>query len=350
MNNNDNEKDLPQVSIPAVRTRQEIRKQIAEALAGIGATDEFLEQPMLVELPFGEGEIIKNYKEMCSLLEEKIRDGNAKKSQLNRWKKYFSWEKKGHKFIITKILNRSYPARDDNSFGFSCIAVEERGYCNMFDKHKVDITFSKLFDKTHNFYFPEESKSLGTQRFVYLALGYYAPFSKMLFENMRADLAKNNLLHRVDIQEIITYWEDFLDNILQDLPTRFKKFAKRRRGKKIGSIPTRKKRHVYRFKNKLNEVIYVGKTSTSLHQRMYQHFYNGHLNKEAYQEVDAIEYLTFSTRLLMDQAELYFIVKYQPTYNTMQKHDEFIKLDLYESIKWLPIGKEVVTDLKKLLA
>lgn len=113
--NNNQEKESPQVSIPAVRTRQEIRKQIAEALAGIGATDEFLEQPMLVELPFGEGEIIKNYKEMCSLLEEKIRDGNAKKSQLNRWKKYFSWEKKGHKFIITDTKDNLFLTGDDNS-------------------------------------------------------------------------------------------------------------------------------------------------------------------------------------------------------------------------------------------
>lgn len=51
-----------------------------------------------------EGLVIKNYKELCALLDEPIKaGGKVKQLQLEGWKKYFSYEKKGHSFIITKI-------------------------------------------------------------------------------------------------------------------------------------------------------------------------------------------------------------------------------------------------------
>lgn len=43
---------------------------------------------------------VKNYKAMCKLLDEPIivTRGNSKKSQLNEWSRFFSWEKEGQKF------------------------------------------------------------------------------------------------------------------------------------------------------------------------------------------------------------------------------------------------------------
>lgn len=70
-----------------------------------------------MDLPFGEGEVIKNYKEMCARLGEKERSGNARKSQLKRWGEYFNWEKKGHKFVITEVTNEKYPTHDTNLLG-----------------------------------------------------------------------------------------------------------------------------------------------------------------------------------------------------------------------------------------
>lgn len=49
------------------------------------------------------GHTYKNYKEICQVLGEKIKDGNSKKSQLIEWKDYFDYEKEGRKFTITKI-------------------------------------------------------------------------------------------------------------------------------------------------------------------------------------------------------------------------------------------------------
>lgn len=36
-----------------------------------------------------EGQIIKNYKQMCELLEQTVKGGDSKKSQLKEWSTYF---------------------------------------------------------------------------------------------------------------------------------------------------------------------------------------------------------------------------------------------------------------------
>ena len=51
------------------------------------------------------GMTVKNYKVLCRLLGQKIKDGNSKKYQLENFKRYFEWEKIGQKFIIVDIHN-----------------------------------------------------------------------------------------------------------------------------------------------------------------------------------------------------------------------------------------------------
>lgn len=51
-----------------------------------------------------EGQIIRNYKALCSELEVPIEAGNSKKAQLKEWERYFSYVKQGNKFIITDIF------------------------------------------------------------------------------------------------------------------------------------------------------------------------------------------------------------------------------------------------------
>jgi hypothetical protein len=50
-----------------------------------------------------EGHTYKNYKELCEVLDEKLKDGNSKKAQLMEWTDYFDYERDGRKFTITKI-------------------------------------------------------------------------------------------------------------------------------------------------------------------------------------------------------------------------------------------------------
>lgn len=68
---------------------------------------------------------------------------------------------------------------------------------------------------------------------------------------------------------------------------------------------------VYRFLNKDDEVIYIGKAK-NLKNRLHNH---KHLPKECYEERVTIEYIEFKTEDDMDFAERYFIPKYKPKYN-----------------------------------
>ena len=68
---------------------------------------------------------------------------------------------------------------------------------------------------------------------------------------------------------------------------------------------------VYRFLNKNNEVIYIGK-ATDLNQRMKNH---NHLPEECYKERIRVEYIKFKTEDDMNLAERYFILKCNPKYN-----------------------------------
>lgn len=60
---------------------------------------------------------IKNYKEFCSLLNEKQKTGESKQIQLNNWQRYFSYSKRGHKFIIEEIFDMPKEKIDGRSQG-----------------------------------------------------------------------------------------------------------------------------------------------------------------------------------------------------------------------------------------
>ena len=49
------------------------------------------------------GQSIKNYKELCLLLDEKPKAGKSKQLQLKNWERYFKYSKDGKKFIIIEI-------------------------------------------------------------------------------------------------------------------------------------------------------------------------------------------------------------------------------------------------------
>lgn len=71
-----------------------------------------------------EGLIVKNYREMCSLLDETVGTGNQKKAQFTEWQRYFDYEKEGQKFIITEIYNEPLPIMAGRSKGNNAIYVK----------------------------------------------------------------------------------------------------------------------------------------------------------------------------------------------------------------------------------
>lgn len=50
-----------------------------------------------------EGQVFKNYKEMCSFLEQPVGKAGNKKTQVEMFKRYFEYEKNGHKITITNV-------------------------------------------------------------------------------------------------------------------------------------------------------------------------------------------------------------------------------------------------------
>lgn len=72
------------------------------------------------------GMVLKNYKDLCNVLEEKIKTGKSKQLQQEDWRRYFTWEKKGHKFIIDKIYSKPLP-KIDNRKGNSGKSEGSRG-------------------------------------------------------------------------------------------------------------------------------------------------------------------------------------------------------------------------------
>lgn len=73
-----------------------------------------------------QGQVIKNYKEMCKLLDEKVKDGGRnRKLQLEDWERYFKWHKDGHKFIIDEIYTKPKAKIDGREFGNNSIYCED---------------------------------------------------------------------------------------------------------------------------------------------------------------------------------------------------------------------------------
>ena len=92
------------------------------------------------------GQVVKNYKELCALLEEEVKTGKSKQLQLDNLKRFFEWEKAGQKFIITDIYDTPLPKVDGRSSGnnskyVKCIEILLLRY--LLDKKDYTATLTK---------------------------------------------------------------------------------------------------------------------------------------------------------------------------------------------------------------
>ena len=63
------------------------------------------------------GQIIKNYKELCSLIDEKTKTSDSKLSQLKELKRFVNYHNEGHKFIIDEIYELPKAKEDKRTNG-----------------------------------------------------------------------------------------------------------------------------------------------------------------------------------------------------------------------------------------
>ena len=94
---------------------------------------------------------------------------------------------------------------------------------------------------------------------------------------------------------------------------------------------------VYRFLDKDNNIIYIGKAK-NLKNRLNGH---NHLSKECYEERKKIEYVSFKNENDMDFAERYFICKESPKYNEVLSNKPIsINVTSLDVISWEVYDKE----------
>ena len=92
--------------------------------------------------------------------------------------------------------------------------------------------------------------------------------------------------------------------------------------------------YTYRFLDSENRVIYVGYTAQSMAKRMGQHMERGHLPKKAYKSIQRIEYIKWDTKSDAQVMEVYFINKYHPVYNKLDKQNDHLNIQVTEEKEW----------------
>ena len=121
----------------------------------------------------------------------------------------------------------------------------------------------------------------------------------------------------------------------------------RKRGREYYHNNKKNVKYVYRFLNKYDEIIYIGKTE-NLVIRLNNHFSNGHLPQECYDETVKIEFLAMISTVLMDIKEIYYINLYKPKYNTEYiVNEEPIIIKDFKYDIWEEYDKEKVKELTK---
>jgi predicted transcriptional regulator len=95
--------------------------------------------------------------------------------------------------------------------------------------------------------------------------------------------------------------------------------------------------YVYKFINKEERIIYIGKTN-NIKNRISQHLSKGHLSQECYNEINHIEYAEIDNKTNCCLYEVYYINKYKPKYNKRHKYEDINIIELPE-LSWKTLDK-----------
>jgi hypothetical protein len=91
-----------------------------------------------------EGQIIKNYKELCNILNITSKGGKSKQLQLSDLERYFKYTKDGNKFIINEIYKDPLQKIDNRINGNNSIYAE---YIDKLILHMCSETFDSKYKK-----------------------------------------------------------------------------------------------------------------------------------------------------------------------------------------------------------
>lgn len=105
------------------------------------------EQYKLVSERLKPGVVIKNYQELCKILELEKKTGNAKISQLRELERFFSFEKEGQKFIIKKIFDSPLSKSDKRLVYVTLIETLLLDFFISEDRTTIKVTKNKLWQR-----------------------------------------------------------------------------------------------------------------------------------------------------------------------------------------------------------
>ena len=92
--------------------------------------------------------------------------------------------------------------------------------------------------------------------------------------------------------------------------------------------------YTYRFVDANENIIYVGYTAQSMAKRMGQHMERGHLPKKCYKSIARIDYIKWETKSDAQVMEVYFINKYHPVYNKLDKQNDHLNIQVTDEKEW----------------
>ena len=92
--------------------------------------------------------------------------------------------------------------------------------------------------------------------------------------------------------------------------------------------------YTYRFVDANENIIYVGYTGQSMAKRIGQHFEKGHLPKKAYKSIARIDCIKWETKSDAQVMEVYFINKYHPIYNKLDKQNDHLNIQVTDEKEW----------------
>ena len=92
--------------------------------------------------------------------------------------------------------------------------------------------------------------------------------------------------------------------------------------------------YTYRFIDCNENIIYVGYTGQSMAKRIGQHFEKGHLPKKCYKSIAKIECIKWETKSDAQVMEVYFINKYHPIYNKLDKQNDHLNIQVTDEKEW----------------
>lgn len=148
-----------------------------------------------------EGMVVKNYKEMCNILGENYysASGKVKSNQLEKWQRFFSYENKGHKFIIKTIYSEPLPDMSKIRVLYTgIIELLIMQYLNDAESDEIFISKSKLY------------------QYLGMASKRYFDYKKEYHEGRLEDVCDRYCIQRVDGK-----LNDILHSALESMRKRF---------------------------------------------------------------------------------------------------------------------------------